>query len=205
MKKTLVILLVVTMLVVPACASPAVIESTQPPASDRVETSAPALPADAQPGCQTAAEGSQVVKNDEMDICFEYPEEYSKILIGPAEICLVPGQPSKPGEPDLKCHEANFFANVEPANGRTASQVAEMLMAEAAYPEKVVRTDLTVGGEAAIQLDGLTGVDIHRKVVLISGDRLYTLMFTPWDDTSESSAGIRDLYTTIIGSFVLLP
>ena len=84
-------------------------------------------------------------------------------------------------------------------------QVADQITAEAPVPEMVERTSLTVGGEPSILMDGLTGVDIHRKVVMIHTDRLYTLMFTPWDDANENWTRIESLFGTVIDSFTFLP
>ena len=202
-KRFLFIWVNVAVLALSACASPATIEAPQP-SSNQVETGITAvLPSSTpQPDCSGETEGVQPLSNVEMGFCLLYPEGYTEVFSEPAQICLIPGEP---GEPNMACHSANAFINVEPANGRTVSEAADQIVAESSLTEKFERTSLTVDGEEAIMLDGLGGVDINRKVVIIHGERLYTLMFTPWDNTREGWAGVENLHDTIINSFTLLP
>lgn len=107
----------------------------------------------------------------------------------------------------MECHSANLIIEMENANGRTPSQIADELIAEAetAGPGiEIQRTDLTVSGEQAVMLEGVPGVDASRIVVLIHADRLYRLMFVPWDETREEFTGVENLYNTAIDSFTFL-
>jgi hypothetical protein len=58
-----------------------------------------------------------------------------------------------------------------------------------------------VGGEPAVQVDGLPGPDPWRRVFVVHADRLYTLSFQPWG----SGAALEELYTLVIESLHFLP
>jgi hypothetical protein len=108
----------------------------------------------------------------------------------------------------MACHSANAFIKVEEAAGRTAGQAADAVIADqqAAIPGiSIERSELTVAGEEAVALEGLSGVDASRNVVIVHADRLYWLTFIPWDETREGWAEVETLYDTVINSFTFVP
>jgi hypothetical protein len=65
---------------------------------------------------------------------------------------------------------------------------------------------LTIDGEAAIMLDGLSGQDPNRQVVVLHKDYLYRLFFIQFNkDQPEAYAKAETLYTTVIQSFNFRP
>jgi hypothetical protein len=155
-----------------------------------------------EPSCPEPTDGTQLLKNEELGYCTLYSEGYLEVEIPPSEVCLVPG------EPYMACHSANAFINVEGAAGSTADQIADEIVADA---EKEIpgilieRTNLTVSGEQAVVLEGLPGVASSRNIYIVHADRLYVLVFVPWDATGEEFTRIETLYTTVINSFTFLP
>ncbi len=151
--------------------------------------------------CPSVTQGTQLLTNEESGYCLLYPDGYTPVDPLPGEVCFVPGDTS------MECHSANLIIEMENANGRTPSQIADELIAEAetAGPGiEIQRTDLTVSGEQAVMLEGVPGVDASRIVVLVHADRLYRLMFVPWDETREEFTGVENLYNTAIDSFTFL-
>jgi hypothetical protein len=206
---TLIVGIVIASLVLAACspepAPNATPELPMPTLVLPTATTAPAtptqLPPTPTPECPGPTEGTQLLKNEALGYCTLYSEGYIEVEIPPSEVCLVPG------EPYMACHSANAFINVEEAAGRTADQIADEIVADA---EKEIpgilieRTDLTVSGEQAVLLEGLPGVASSRNIYIVHADRLYVLVFVPWDETGEEFARIETLYTTVINSFTFL-
>ena len=161
-------------------------------------TPAPAV----APVCPTASEGTQLLRNEEIGYCLLYPDGHNRLDPNPTEVCLVPEGPT------MACHSANAFIKVEEAAGRTAGQAADAVIAdqEAAIPGiSIERSELTVAGEEAVALEGLSGVDASRNVVIVHADRLYWLTFIPWDETREGWVEVETLYDTVINSFTFVP
>jgi hypothetical protein len=204
---------VITLLVLAACAPSVDISVTEPSFSDQVATvvagTLQALPPTKtpqptdRPACSDLAQGMKVLNQDALGYCLLYPQDYIEVVSEPApvpaQVCLVPGEPS------MACHNANAFIIVDAAAGRTAGQIADEMIAGEPRPEVVDRSSLTVAGEEAVLLDGLVGVDLSRQVVLVHEDRIYRLMFVPWDETSDDHERVQVLYQTIIDSFDFVP
>ena len=90
---------------------------------------------------------------------------------------------------------------VRDAAGRTASQAADEIMAEALGFD-ISRTTTTIAGEEAVILDNLPGQDLNRQVVVVHQGRLYKFTFTPM---GGDTAGVESLYRTMMNSFSFLP
>jgi len=152
--------------------------------------------------CPSATEGTQLLMNEEYGYCLSYPDGYLRVDPLPYEVCLVPGESS------MACHSAHLIIEVENAAERTAGQIADAMIAdqESSIPGiEIQRTNLTVSGEQAVVLDGMSGVDFSRRIVLVHADRLYQLMFIPWDEAGENFPQLENLYNTVINSFQFLP
>ena len=152
--------------------------------------------------CPGPGEGTQLLQNEAFGYCFLYPEDYIRVDPLPYEVCLVPG------EPYMACHTANLILEVEQAAGRTADQFADEVVADAesALPGILIeRTNQTISGEQAVVLEGLPGVAASRNIYLVHADRLYKLVFVPWDETGEDFTRLETLYSMVINSFTLIP
>lgn len=105
----------------------------------------------------------------------------------------------------MACHVANALIEVSDAAGRSLSQVADEAAAQGNPDIPVKRTDLMVSGVEAIRLDDIYTYDVLRKVVMVNDDRVYILTFLPWSEKVEDFDRMEDLYSTVIGSFTILP
>jgi hypothetical protein len=93
----------------------------------------------------------------------------------------------------MQCNGASLIINVEAADGRTVDQVADAVAAD--YSCSGERYNLTIANEEAVVVSECLGQDTTRRVLVIHGDRLYTLMFS---DLSER------FYAQVITSFGFL-
>lgn len=103
--------------------------------------------------------------------------------------------------------EAWVLVSISEAGGQTAAQIADAQIAEAAgmgMGAEVVRTELTVGGQPAILVDGLPAQDSVRYVYVVNNDRLYRLEFTPWYP-QDGTSPLEKLYQVVVDSFRFLP
>ena len=180
-----------------APSSPSLIPYTPSPAATPAvpPTSLPTV----APHCPAATTGTLLLKNEDDGYCLLYPEGHIVVIPYAGEVCLVPG------EPYMSCHTASLFINAEGANGRTADQVAEALIAE--YGPSLERSSLTIADEEAVMLEPFYGQATSRRVLIVHADRLYTLEFIgPWGENGNPALERSErFYTQIIGSFVFVP
>src|SRR3972149_4672692 len=207
MKKAFFPLVMVTMLLLAACApSPTPTATANPKPTLASPTAVPSATASpvpptltptAEPSCPEPAEGTQLLRNQEMGYCLLFPADYIQVDPLPYEVCLVPG------EPYLLCHSAVAFFNVEDAAGRSASQVADEITAGGGVVGE--RSSLTIAGVEAVVLPEVAGQVSMRVVIFVHDDRLYKLAFgLPGDDPAEVER-FDLLYNTVIEAFTLLP
>lgn len=190
-----------------ACAA-AQVPSKQPVFEDQVETVVAAT-MQAQPSptpeptaslmCPEPGAGTQLLKNEEYDYCFLFPDGFVRSDPLPYEVCLVPEGQS------MACHGANLIIEVHDARGRTANQIVVEKIGEHPQPELFDHTSLTVDGEDAVLVDGLSAVTASRSVFIVHENRFYDLMFIPWDESGDGFADLEHLYTTVIDSFTFMP
>lgn len=208
MKRDFFHLVMVIILTLSACTSPTATDTGQPAFSDQVATvvattmeAFPSQPPEptAGPACPQPETGTQLLRNEEYEYCFLFPDGYVRLDPLPYEVCLVLEGPS------MACHGANLIIEVHDALGRTASQIADEKTAELPYPDIIERVDRTVGGEEAVVVDGLSAVAASRNVFIIHADHVYDLMFIPWDEAEDEFATIETLYNTVVDSFTFVP
>lgn len=96
---------------------------------------------------------------------------------------------------------------VEPATGRSAAQVADAKIAEAGEGFGIVRSEILLGGQPAIVVDGLPAPDSWRVVFVVNNDRLYTLTFQPWFPSSDPNqpTALEKLYAAIVDTLRFMP
>jgi hypothetical protein len=205
MKQALFSIMMVTLLLLSACASPTVASPTQLSSSDQIGTIVAATmranPTNTpEPTCPEPVEGTKLLTREGMGYCLLYPEGYIEIGTFPTDVCLVPEGPT------MGCHNMVMYISVEGAQGRTADQAADSLIAQGGYPPSEQRFSLTIAGENAVMLEPVHRQATERVVFIVHGDRLYTLGFIgPWgeDDNPELEQSER-FYTQIIGSFAFV-
>jgi hypothetical protein len=151
-------------------------------------------------GCPTATAGTRVLADEAHGYCLLYPAEYSVERPNPDEAVLVIGSL-------LNVEQPRAYIAVQDAVGRSAAQAADELTAGFEPGQfDIARTDTTIAGVDAVLLDHVPGQDINRLVVLVRGERLYTLTFAPADESlGDVFARLEALYATVVDSFRLLP
>ncbi len=145
--------------------------------------------------CIRNSEETQLLINIVQGYCLQYPIGYDIVFPYEMEIMLVKRS-------ILNAEDPILFIDVEPSDGRTVEQVADQLVADYSVPGlEVKRVNLEIDQEPAIMLDGLTGQDINRQVVVLHNDRLYHMTIIPMDGSPDIHAQAEALYNLVIQSF----
>jgi hypothetical protein len=132
--------------------------------------------------------------------CLQYPAEYDIEYSNESEMTLFKRSGLNVNEPRLSIH-------IQPAGGMTVDQAVDQFLAFYGLLESdLVRASLTMGGEAAIMLDGVVSQDINRRVFVVHNDSSYQLIFSPMDKNQpEVYAQSEALYRTVVQSFNFRP
>jgi len=177
-----------------ACAQ--VVEAKpQPEALSQVEA-APQATESVAGKCLRRSEDTRLLVDIVHGFCVQFPAEYDIAYPNESEIMLIKGSM-------VNVEEPSAHIEVKPAEGVTLAQAADQIAADYAIPGMdVKRTELTIGGEPAIMLDGLSGQDPNRQVVVIHGANLYHFYFMPMvEKQSDMYKKAEALYKTVVGSF----
>jgi len=132
--------------------------------------------------------------------CLQYPPEYDIFFPNESEIMLFKRSV-------LNANEPRVSITVLPAGGVTLERAADQIAQDYAVPgTEPVRETLTMDGEPAIMLGGLSGQDPNRQVVVQHNNQLYHLFFIEFNKTDpEMYAQSETLYNTVIQSFNFSP
>jgi hypothetical protein len=144
--------------------------------------------------------GIQPYQNDAFGISLFLPKNF-EIPAGVAnEIAFLgPGK----GHPDD--YRVGVYIFIEPANGRTADQVAMQTAQEAktqvgaGYSGGVV-TGMTIEGDAAYSVNQLPGQDFNRLLFVVHGGQLYKMMFIPDNPRAQAYLQMEDAYAMIVNT-----
>jgi len=143
--------------------------------------------------CPTETADLKLYVNAQDGYCLLFPAAYT--LLEPRFIVINPT--NAPGD---TLGDAWVDITVEPASGRTASQVADQIIAAAGSGFNITRSEILVDGSQAIIVDGLPGQDSSRRIFVVSHDRLYLLIFVPWYPTADGSSPLEQLFDVIMNS-----
>lgn len=185
--KLLVVILALVATVLAACSLPGVAAS----AKSASQRDAPAAV------CPEPAAGAELLKVEEHGYCLLYPSGYSIERPIPEETVLVVGSL-------LDVSNPRVYIEVNNADGRTVEQAADAIVAD--FPGfEIVRSSVTIGGQAAIVLDGVPGQDMSRQIVAVRNDRLYKLTFVPAsEDAGEVYTRMEQFYQMVLDSMSFL-
>jgi hypothetical protein len=145
--------------------------------------------------------GIQAYTSDEHGFSVDLPKGYQVSNPNDSEVMFLASGEGHPSE-----DRAAAFIFVEPANGRTAEQVAT----EIAEDNKSVMgpgytggniTVMEIDGETAYSVGGLTGQDINRRLYMVHNDQLYWMMFVPDTTLAPAYQQMEDLYALIVNTF----
>jgi len=160
-------------------------------------TAQPEATPDLEANCLRNSNETRLLINSVYGYCLQYPAEYDVAFPNATEIVLFKIS-------TLNATDPNFNIDVQPANGITVEQAAEKLVDAYTVPGlETHRTEIYMDGVKAIVLDGLTGQDPNRQVVVVYKDTLYTLYFTLM--SPEVHAQAEELYNTVIQTFNFHP
>ncbi len=167
----------------------ALVVTTQTEATPKLDTS-----------CLRNSNKTRLLINSVSGYCLQYPAEYDVAFVNPAMVVLFKNS-------TLNATDPNFNVDVQPANGITVDQAADKLLEDYSVPGlETHRTEIVLDGVKAIVLDGLTGQDPNRQVVVVRNDTLYKLYFVLVDKNQpELYAQAEALYNTVIKTFNFHP
>ena len=149
------------------------------------------VPEPATGQCPEAREGLAIVRDFNRGFCLLVPGAYTVFDTDPAEIVIAK-------ESLLNVTEPRLAIAVSAADGRTAEQVADALIAEMTG-FAIQRSSAEIAGQPAVILDNVPGQDLNRRVLIVHNDRLYDLTFSPLDHPE-----IETFYQTIIADLLLV-
>jgi hypothetical protein len=194
--------LIMALLVASGCSTWTTITSssgTQPTPVIEESTAAPQgkLAADALP-CPQDAAGMQFVADEANGYCVLVPQAFSVERPNDSEMAFLGPVPESGTQ-------AIGLIWVEDAGGKTAAEIVAPVIADSeSLGLAVVQTQITLSGEQALVIDGLTGQDINRQVFVVHGGKLYKMMFVPDTDQDSNYETMQALYDAVIGSFAFL-
>lgn len=145
--------------------------------------------------CPQATSDSQRLLNPNQGYCLLYPSEYKVEKPNEVETTLVIGGLLNPDDPRASI-------NVTPADGRSAAEVADEILADFASSGEVEVGEVSLAGEAGIRMDGLPGQNTYRQVIAVHDGQLFTLIFSPLG--GQASAGMELLYQEILDTFTFI-
>ncbi len=138
-------------------------------------------------------------KNDAFGFSLYLPKDYQVNQPNAVEIQIIAPQVS--GVPGMA------FIFVEPANGRSAEQVAQSALDDAKTvlgEGSTISIDqtLNIEGEPAFVLNHLPGQDINRQLFMVHNDLLYHMLFAPFDlQSGNAYLQAADAYAMIVNTF----
>lgn len=189
---TMILMLVVASVLATACAPAA----TQAPATEAPATE---VPAEAT-ACPTVTSNTKLLTNTEDGYCLLYPADAVSNSNMPGWVVINPI--SAPG--DIP-GDAWFYIQVQDATGKTAAQFVDEQIAALGEGFNISTSEVEVGGEQGVMVDGLPGQDSNRQVFMVHHGRLYNLVFAPWFPNAAEPTPLENLYTMVIHTFRFLP
>jgi hypothetical protein len=196
--------LIFAALVLSAC-SQAVAASPEPGKTPDAGVEPPAVFTDAETGqeitvkCSRSSDEVQLLVNSALGYCLQYPPEYDIFFPSESEIWLFKRSV-------LNANEPRVSIKVQPAGEETLEKAADQIAQDHAVPgTEPIRETLTMDGEKAIMLGGLSGQDPNRQVVVQHNDQLYHLFFVEFNNSNPEYEHFETLYNMVIQSFNFSP
>lgn len=154
---------------------------------------------DSGEGCAEGPEGSIPMINQDHGYCLRYLEGFTEEYPSATMAALIGQTPLQ--EPN----HSQLYIEVTPAEGRSADEVADAIVADVASAlpgHEVARTPITLSGEPAVLLENMPGQEFSRQIIAVHGDRLYKLTFAPWNnDGSRIAEQLGELYGIVLETF----
>ena len=183
----------------------AVAEPTTVPtvvAEETVTTTATVSATTALTGCLEPTADTQLISSPAAGYCFLIPATFARSEFSDVDgfNLGIYGAETTPG------HRERGFINVTAATTQTLEAGVQAVIDDvlASLPGFTpTQSSLTLGGIPAIQLDGLPGQDIQRKIFAVNEGYRYELTFVPVGDTTraDATAEMEQLYALLVDSF----
>ena len=149
--------------------------------------------------CSRSSEDVRLLINSVQGYCLQYPIAYDIFFPNESEIVLFKRSV-------LNATEPRVSISVQPAGNvtleRTADQIAQVYAVPGTEP---ISETLTIDGEEAIMLGGLSGQDPNRQVVVQHKDQLFHLIFIEFNESNPEYTQFEKLYNTVIHTFNFNP
>ena len=199
--------LIFAALVLSAC-NQAVAALPESRTTPNAEVEPPAVLTDTETGqtltgkCSRSSDKVRLLINSIQGYCLQYPPDYDVFAGFPNESEIMLFKRSV-----LNTNEPSVSIKVQPAGGVPLEQAADQIAQVYAIPGTApIRESLTIDGEAAIMLGGLSGQDPNRQVVVEHNGQLYHLFFIEFGKSDpEVYSQFETLYNTVIQSFNFSP
>lgn len=146
--------------------------------------------------CPSITNGTQRLRNPRQGYCLLYPAEYKVEKLTTNETLLVIGGQLNHSDPRVSIQ-------VTPADTRSASEIADQIVAEFDIDNGIERSEIALDGETAVLLDGLLGQNQYRQIIAVHTGQVFTLTFSPLNP--DASAQLETLYAQIVDSFTFTP
>ena len=149
-------------------------------------------------------DGEAVFTNPAAGYCLRYPEGFS-VTEPEANVVVISG-PDYSGGPEPLAGFVNVQA-WEPANGRTAAEVSDEIVAEFQGEGVMIeRGDTRLGGVPAVEIVGVPGLQRSWQIVAVQNDRIVRLVFAPLgEEYGQATVDMEALLSTVARTFTFLP
>lgn len=152
---------------------------------------------DAPAGCLSASAQTELLQHEAFGYCMLFPADYQVRNFEDNVVELVLDSPLNDTDPRL-------IMKIEPANGRSAEQVADdffnQLPADFVAEFNIERSTVDVNGATGYVIDNLPEQTVSRYVFVSNGDLLYSMTFSPVD-----AAGMDSFYSDALASMRFVP
>lgn len=143
--------------------------------------------------CPIPSEATLLLDNQAHGYCLLYPKTYTILQPTEDETVIIIDSLLNTTQPAV-------YIQVSDAAGQTTETAVEALL-KGYEGFDIVRSDVQLGKETAVQLDNMPGQDLNRQLLIVHHDRLYRFTFTPMKSGDPAvDNGLEFLYATIINS-----
>lgn len=149
------------------------------------------LPANACPEPATAE--TRLYTDEALAFCLLYPASHTVLQLESGNREIVVGELMNHIDPRISITAQDLA-------GRTLAQAVDDFLSGYEGFE-IARSDVTIGGQEAVLLDGIPGQDYYRSIFVAHNGLLYQLSFAPYDPNLDNLAQAEQLYALALDSF----
>jgi hypothetical protein len=153
--------------------------------------SVPDLPAGG--ACPEPTAGTLLHADEALAYCLLYPDSHTVVQLESGNTEIVVDEVMNHIDPRISITSEDLA-------GRTLAQVVDDFLGGYEGFE-IARSDVMIGGQEAVLLDGIRGQDYYRKLFIAHNGSLYQLAFAPYDPNLDNLAQAEELYALAMDSF----